>query len=556
MWLFCLISQYQIIYIMKNVFSLLFFIVSFLNFYAQTLDAWVYFSDKPNAAYYFENPLEMLSQRALNRRVIQDIDIDFKDVPLYTPYVSQIKNVAGINVVAQSKWLNCLHVQGELSNVLSLNDLPFVDSIEFADQSLNQSGKNTVHPFSKKSNNKLDVLTDFEYGSAANQINMLNGSFLHQNNFTGTGMYIAVMDAGFTNVNTASGFQRLFQNNQILGTYNFVDRVEDVYYRHYHGTMVLSTMGGYFENQFVGTAPDASYFLFITEDINQEHPYEESLWVEAAEKADSLGVDVLNTSLGYTTFDNTAYNHTYDDLDGQSAFMSRGAEIAFSRGMLVVNSAGNYGNDAWHYIGVPADAESVLSIGAVNSSETIASFSSWGPTPNDRIKPDVCAQGESAAVINTENQIVNASGTSFSGPIFAGAVTCFWQAFPTKKNSEIAQAVKQSADRFNNPDDHYGYGIPDFQLAFNNLMGTDEFNENEFKIYPNPTLGNSNISIEIYETFENPILKINESRGRTVLNDKLEGLFTTLNISKLNKGVYFVNIISKNKVLIKKLIIE
>ncbi len=536
---------------------IVFYLMVYTNSLGQIQDAWVYFNNKPNAAYYFENPLDMLSQRALNRRVIQDIDIDIKDVPLYAPYVSQIKNVIGINVVAQSKWLNCLHVQGELSDVQSLNELSFVDSIEFADQSLNQPGKNTVHPFSKKSNTKLDVVTDFDYGSAANQINMLNGQYLHQNNFTGTGMYIAVMDAGFTNVNTASGFQRLFQNNQILETYNFVDRNEDVYNRHYHGTMVLSTMGGYIENQYVGTAPDASYYLFITEDVNQEHPYEESLWVEAAEKADSLGVDVLNTSLGYTTFDNTAYDHTYDDLDGQTAFMSRGAEIAFSRGMLVVNSAGNSGNDAWHYIGVPADAVSVLSIGAVDASEIIAEFSSWDPTPDDdRIKPDVCAQGEGAAVIDTNNQIVSANGTSFSSPILAGVATCLWQAFPDKTNAEIAQAVKQSADKFNNPDDHYGYGIPDFQLAFNNLMGTEDYHENEFKIYPNPTLGNSKISIEIDETLENPILKINDSKGSTVLNDKLEGLFTSLNISKLNKGIYFINIISKNKVLIKKLIIE
>ena len=367
---------------MKKFLLIVLFYASGYTVNAQIQDAWIYFTDKPDAAYFLVNPLEMLSQRALDRRANQNIPLDEKDIPIHTDYIAQIKNSQGITVMAQSKWLNCLHIQGLQTDIEPLVNLNFVDRIEFADTTLSDK-KLTDNRLGKKLD-KLEVRTNYNYGSAANQIQMLKGGYLHQNNFTGSGMQIAVMDAGFTNVNTLSAFNRLFTNNQVLGTYNFVKRSTDVYGYHNHGTMVLSTMAGYINNQYVGTAPDASYYLFITEDAGQEHPYEESLWVEAAEKADSLGIDVINTSLGYTTFDNPSYNHTYSDMDGKTAFMSRGAEIAFSRGILVINSAGNDGNKTWHYIGVPADAPSVLSIGAVSSSELIADFSSWGPTSDGR----------------------------------------------------------------------------------------------------------------------------------------------------------------------------
>jgi len=538
----------------KTTFSFFLFIFSFLNIQAQTEDAWVYFTDKPQTATYFTNPTLMLSQRALNRRTVQNIALDIKDVPLYQNYVTQIKNANGITIKAQSKWLNCVHVQGTQANIDALNSLSFVASIDFASSAITARLSNPV--LDKKTQNKFqESLTNFNYGSAANQITMMHGDFLHQNNYTGTGMQIAVIDAGFINVNTMGAFSRIRNNGQILGTYNFVDRISDVYNRNYHGTMVLSTIAGFVQDQYVGTAPDASFYLFLTEDVSQEHPIEESLWVEAAERADSLGVDVLSTSLGYTEFDRAVYNHTYNDMDGNTTFITRGAEIAFSRGMLVVNSAGNEGSSAWHYIGAPADGPSVLSIGAVDASGVIASFSSWGPNSNEKTKPDVCAQGSGSAVINTSNVIQSANGTSFSGPILAGAATCFWQAFPYKTNVQIAQAIRESSHLYANPDDHYGYGIPNFQTAFASL-NADDFNTNSFLIFPNPIDNSENLTIKIKENQTNMILKITDMSGKLVRNYSLPNIENNLNLHSINKGIYILTFQSDSTKSSQKLIIQ
>lgn len=540
---------------MKTIlFAILIFFCQF-KLQGQTEDAWIYFTDKPDAATYYANPLLMLSQRSLDRRDQQNIDLDIKDVPLPQTYVTQIRNAQGITIIAQSKWLNCVHVQGSQSDIEALDFLSFVADIEFANTALNTTTKLSVPKQSTKQADKLAVVTDFEYGSATNQIQMLHGDFLHENNFTGTGMYIAVIDAGFTNVNTMSSFDRIRNNNQILGTYNFIERQTDVYFRHYHGTMVLSTIAGYVENQFVGTAPDASFYLFISEDGNQEHPYEESLWVEAAEKADSLGVDVLTTSLGYTQFDRADYSHSYEDLDGQTTFITRGSEIAFSRGMLVVNSAGNEGSSTWHYIGAPADAPSILSIGAVDASGNIASFSSWGPTIDDRVKPDVCAQGQGSAVINTSNNITNGSGTSFSGPILAGVATCFWQAFPDKTNAEIAQAIRESAHLYTTPDDHYGYGIPNFETAFNTMSQT-YLSSKDFVIYPNPVAVQQSLSIHIPQLQPETSLKISNVNGQVLAVFNINISPYTFDLKNLSQGVYLISVQSNDVVFTQKLFIR
>ena len=224
-------------------------------------------------------------------------------------------------------------------------------------------------------------------------------------------------------------------------------------------------MGGYTEGQLVGTAPDAQYYLFVTEDVASENPVEESYWVEAAEEADRLGVDIITSSLGYFGYDNPSYSYTYSDLTGNSAFASRGANIAFSKGIIVVASAGNSGATSNPYIGVPAEATNVLAIGAVQANENYAAFSSIGPSFDGRVKPDVMAQGQNAVVATTAGSITTVSGTSFSGPIMAGMIASFWQAVPTLTNQQVVNLVKQSSDRFNLPTFQYGYGIPDFQLA-------------------------------------------------------------------------------------------
>ena len=322
---------------------LVFFLLFLTSFGFSQEDAWVYFVDKPTAAYFLANPLEMLSQRALDRRTAQSISLDILDVPIYQPYSTQVAGNTGITVLSKSKWLNAVHVRGTQANIEALDTVSFVSHIHFANTNLNDNTSGRMKQNHREAKN-LDTQVVFQYGNSANQVNLMNGNLLHQNNFTGTGKIIAVMDNGFVGVNTTVPFQRLFTNNLILGGYNFVTQSNSIYTGGSHGTMVLSTMGGYVENQLVGSAPDAKYYLFVTESNTYENPLEESLWVEAAEVADSLGVDVINTSLGYSTFDNPAYNYSYADMNGTTTFIAKGAAIAFSRGMICVTSAGNSGN--------------------------------------------------------------------------------------------------------------------------------------------------------------------------------------------------------------------
>lgn len=522
------------------------FLFSLNNLWAQVEDAWVYFKDKPSQTVFIAAPLTMLSQRALDRRTRYNIALDLKDIPSEASYITQIKNATGITVKAKSKWLNALHIQGTQTDINKVLNLNFVSKVEYANKSLNPSGKNRKQQKRVDKTNKLGSKTNFNYGNATNQIQMLKGNVLHQNNFSGQGMQIAIIDAGFPNVDNFAAFKRIRDNNQILGGYDFVNRNENFYTGSNHGMSVLSTIAGYIDNQFIGTAPDAKFYLFISEDSVNETPLEESLWVEAAEKADSLGVDVINTSLGYTTFDNSNYNYTYADMDGKTTFISRGAEIAFSRGMIVVNSAGNEGNVAWHFINAPADAASVLSIGAVNAAGVIANFSSFGPTADNRIKPDVCAQGAGVYIINTSGSIATSNGTSFSSPVLAGVVTCLWQAFPDKNNAEIIQLVKESAHLYNNPTAHEGYGIPNFESVFN-LLNMEEAEEIlEIVAYPNPS--ENKIKFKFPDQVTEMELAVFNVLGKLISAEKIDKTNPTTDISNLAQGLYFMQLKFDNKV--------
>lgn len=537
---------------MKKIVLLLLFFLS-QNIFSQE-DAWVYFADKPNAQFYLENPLEMLSQRALDRRTAQNISLDITDVPIQQSYLDEIANQSGIEIKAKSKWFNCVHVRGSIEAINSLLTLSFVQSVFFADKSLNSSNRLMASRKAYKPVNKqMDVLTDFNYGSSENQIQMLNGNLLHQQGYTGSGKIIAVMDAGFPEVEVISPFQRIRDNNQILGGYNFVDRNEDFYTRNSHGTMVLSTMAGYVDNQLVGTAPDAGYYLFITEDVDSENPVEESNWVEAAEVADSLGVDVINTSLGYFEYDNPNYSYAYEDLNGTTAFMSRGANMAFSKGMICVTSAGNSGGSSNPYVAVPAEATHNLAVGAVKGDETYASFSSIGPTFDNRVKPDVMAKGQNSTVSSTTGVITTANGTSFSGPIMAGMVASFWQSVPQLTNQQVVDFVRQSADRFSNPNEFYGYGIPDFQSALNMAQLLVEENEKiEFLVYPNPV--KDKLIVSFPNDFSDVKWQIFNSLGQKVMERTISQNNNLVATSELQNGIYFYKIEAKNTIQTGKLI--
>lgn len=524
---------------MKKQLTLLFLLICTISFSQE--DAWVYFNDKPDAQTFLNNPLSILSQRALDRRAAQGIPLDMMDAPIHQNYIDQVTAAPGISVMAKSKWLNALHIRGTQQAISALTALPFVTRVDFANKNLN-TNKNSTPTVSGLFQKTFNVHADFPYGQSGTQIQMLNGHLLHQQNYTGNGKIIAVFDAGFPGVNTTAPFARIRNNNQIKGGYNFVLRSDNFYTGYQHGTQVLSNMAAYVENQLVGTAPDASYFLFVTEDYNSETPLEESLWVEAAEMADSLGVDVINSSLGYSQFTNSAYNYTYQDMNGNTTFVTRGANIAFTRGMIVVCSAGNEGAKPWKYITAPADGPNVLTIGSVNASEVRSSFSSQGPSSDGRVKPDVMAMGAGSVVTTETGELGFNNGTSFSSPTLAGLVACLWQALPNKTNAQLIQLIKESADRYTNPDDFYGYGIPDFQLAVTNALSTASFERNGFTLYPNPV--GAVLTISAPQQNEATVVFYN-SLGQEVIRKPLSGLQeTTVSLENLKTGVYLYTIVS------------
>jgi hypothetical protein len=348
-------------------------------------------------------------------------------------------------------------------------------------------------------------------------------------------------------VDTFAGFQRIRDNNQILGSYNFVQRNNNLVTGGTHGMSVLSTIAGFVDGELIGTAPDANFYLFVTEDVNSETPLEESLWVEAAEKADSLGVDIINTSLGYRDFDESKYNHVYADFNGNTTFIARGASILASKGIIATIAAGNDGN-GFYYISTPADAFNVLTVGAIDEFGNMASFSSYGPTSDGRIKPDVDAKGASATIIRNSGNVDTGSGTSFASPILCGAVASLWQAFPDKTSFEIMQMIRESAHLYLNPDDHYGYGIPNFQQVYE-VANQDENKLDSITVYPNPT---SN-----YLVFSKKIahFTLRNLYGSIILdkNDKNIDI-NQININNIVNGIYFLTIEREHHKQIYKII--
>ncbi len=509
-------------------------------------DAWVYFANKPDSDSFFSNPAAFFTERSLNRRAQQNILLDNRDVPISQNYIDQIENTAGIAVLAKSRWFNAVHVRGSIEAINALEQFDFVSEIDFANNALNAAGR-PIQQFQFQKNKT--ALTDFAYGSSNTQIQQINGQAVHQANLTGNSKWIAVLDSGFPGVFTASPFQRLVNNNKILGTYNYVTRNEDVNNSSNHGTLVLSTMGGFIEQQYVGTAPDASYFLFVTEDVASENPVEESLWVEAAEEADRLGVDIINTSLGYFQYDNPAYSYTFQDMNGETAFISRGANIAFSRGMLVVVSAGNSGGSATPNIMAPADASLTLSIGAVDSQGNLAGFSSVGPTADNRIKPDLVARGVSAAVITNTGNVVGANGTSFSAPIISGMLACLWEAFPNFTNTQIVELVKNSASSALNPQNTIGYGIPDFGAALETSLSNASVVKTVAQFYPSPFSAHFTVStagttadLEVYSMDGRLVFK-------TTVVDQI-----SIDASAWSSGVYIYKVTNQERISSGKII--
>lgn len=418
--------------------------------------------DKAATAYSLERPEQFLSQKAIERRQKQNLAIDSTDLPVCRKYVDEIRR-QGVNVIVTGKWENFVTVSCNDSALIDrIAALSFVRTAEKVWTAPKTKGE-MMSATRDSVVNTPKIYTDSIYGPAITQIQLSNGDKLHDAGFKGQGMTIAVIDAGFHNLDKITAMQ----NIRVLGTKDFVNPQADLFAESSHGMSVLSCIGMNRPGIMTGTAPEASFWLLRSEDEYSENLVEQDYWAAAVEFADSVGVDVINTSLGYYAFDDKSKNYKYRDLDGHHALMSRQASRIADKGMVLVCSAGNSGMGSWKKITPPGDAENVLTVGAVNKRALLAPFSSIGNTADNRIKPDVVAVGEGSDVIRTDGNQGKANGTSFSSPIMCGMVACLWQACPKLTAKELIELVRSSGDRADCPDNIYGYGVPDIWKAYN-----------------------------------------------------------------------------------------
>lgn len=429
---------------------------------------WVSFKDKKNNPYSIFRPQEYLSARAIERRSRFGIPIDESDLPVNPQYLEPIL-IKGFKIHVTSKWLNGVAIitESASTNPEDLKSFEFVQDVFPIGFKRKVQAVKPVGPREYKNTYRTK---DNYYGMGKNQINMLKGEYLHKMGYEGQDMHIAIMDGGFDGMPETPGFDSLFVNGQILGTHDFVEGDDYVFESSDHGRNVAACMVANMPFLFVGTAPKAKYYLFKTEDVKGEYWIEEYNWVAAIERADQLGVDVVNSSLGYYDFDDNDMDYGYVDIDGKTSAMTQAADLASKKGMLVVTSAGNEGNGKWKHITVPGDADNVLTVGAVDRDGYHARFSSYGFEEKPIIKPNVMARGAIAVVAAKKRYDTSYSnGTSFSAPIMAGMVTTLWQAFPEYSNMEIIHTLENHGHYKDKPDNVYGYGIPDFLTAYKSL---------------------------------------------------------------------------------------
>lgn len=531
---------------------------------ADPVMVWVQFKDKNHSGYSLTRPHEFLSVKALERRRKMHIPVDIFDLPVSRIYVDSISSDEEYSLMYTSRWFNGA-MFGAVSEEAAhrLKNYDFVGFVEIAKPaSPKTTGKSAIQAIDIEYQGQKSVISPFSapivqnpftsYGATEVQVNMIKGNSLHSEGFWGEGITIAVLDGGYRSVDTLRAFDHLWSSGRVLGYYDFVELNNELYQGHAHGTYVLSVMAGHLPGEYVGVAPMASYWLLRTEDAATEYRIEEYNWLAGAEFADSVGADIINSSLGYTLFDGPQQNYTFTDLDGATAVASRAANFAYTRGMLVVNSAGNYGAQTWRYIGSPADGHGVLAVGGTDGQGNIARFSSRGPTPDGRIKPQVVAQGQGVAIVNYLGQVSSANGTSFSSPLIAGMAACLWQRYPEANNAQIKQAIIKSADRYLKPDSLYGYGIANFQRATTILE--KQIDESNFlKLIHNPLIAESaitfyNLSQETItiEMFNSSGQKV-WSRSDIVVVPGYNELRPFSDISSLVSGMYLIRVNFKDR---------
>lgn len=507
---------------------------------------WVFFSDKHGTPFSKSDPAQFLSQRSIARRQRMHIPIRDADLPVNPVYLDSI-TALGIPVLTASRWLNAASVEiNSAAQITLLSALPFVRGLQPV-RRLYEEPESDI-PVDNASFYRVLSNAQGDYGPSYNQIHMIDLDFLHKLGLDGSGMVIAQLDAGWYGIDFSPAFQEFWDDGRILGMHNYPDDNDSVFAFSTHGSNVLSIMGADVPGTYIGAAPGASFYLFRTEIVDSERVAEEDFWMQAAEDADALGADIINSSLGYTTFDDSTENHTYADMDGNTTVCTIAADAAAKAGILVCNSAGNEGASSWHFIGAPADGDSVFTIGAVDADGNYASFSSVGPTYDGRLKPNVSAQGSGSAVLDAPSSTVTfGSGTSYSSPLIAGACACLWEAFPGKSNMDIIQAVQESATLYHDPNYELGYGIPDFGAAYYILKGFDPASAGNITLAPNPASDQVVVLVQ-GDAGKSAVLYITDMEGRRVFSEdfrmRADGITPVLvqGLGILASGMYVVSV--------------
>ena len=509
----------------------------------------VFFTDKSETPYSVSAPEEFLSDRALARRERQNISVTEQDLPVDPAYVQYIRDVDGVTVLYKTKWMNGVLVECDVTNVSTLEALSFVANVEYVAPGARPSAGGRI-----RSSNKFKGVSSVAEATDV-QLELMGADHMHAAGYRGEGMLIAIMDAGFIGADTISFFKHVFDENRFdaATSYDFVSGGSNVFRHNNHGTHVWSTIGAYKNQEFTGGAYNANFVLFVTEHAPTEYRVEEYNWLFAAERADSLGVDVINTSLGYTTFDDSNMNYSSSDMNGETTVITQAANIAASKGMAVVVSAGNEGQGSATTIGAPSDSEYVLAVGAVTASGTISSFSSIGPSADGRIKPDVAAMGTGVSIIKNNGQLGSANGTSFSGPLTAGLVTGVWQMLPELTVQQLFDTIRASASQSSNPDFLLGYGIPNFISI---ITATEGELQNNVRIFPNPATREIFIEFSERTSREQFQLSLTDARGisHTAPLSTVDDLKFSLDISTQQSGLYILQVLQGNNVSTYKII--
>jgi serine protease AprX len=525
-----------------------------VNSFAQSNPRYlILFKDKANSPYSISNPKAFLSDRSISRRVNQKIVVTENDLPVNPSYISAIKQTGAL-AIFPSRWFNGLVVEASDGQLELIKKLSCFKAIELNLPIANIGSKSPGVERSISINQKFEALEEVNYGRMRDQLALLGVDQLHQKGFQGENMLIAVFDNGFTKANELDYFKPLFDDKRVIDSFNFLSRQTNVYASGDHGRNVLSLIASYKPGTLVGAAFKASFALYVTESDAIESPYEEVTWLMAAERADSLGVDVINSSLGYSqfggVFDTPTYNYTYSMMDGKTTIISRAARIAGRKGMLVVNAAGNEGNNKnWPYLLAPADVDSVLTVAASDYFRNYASLSSVGPNAARQLKPDVAAVGQGAIVGNASGGVSSGSGTSYASPQIAGLSAILWQAHRSLSAQQIISVLKKSGSQASKPDSLLGYGVPDvlraeaiIQVDYP-ILGTEGDELNEIILSPNPV--DEDIQLAIPESLRGrtAAIQVISLNGRTIAQRQIT--FTAkpvLSTGDLSPGLYILRI--------------